>query len=106
MHLHKKDFTWQLRRYETKGLSLKIIFKHPEYISAFGVDTFKVIFKNAELFLSPQSETMKSTPDDYTVTVSIPPQAMDALTKEEMQDLQLKEKVVMIPLLVFSMVAF
>ena len=83
MHLDKKDFTWQLRRYESNGLTLKIIFKHPEYISVFGVDTFKVIFKNAEFFLSPQSETMKSTPDDYTVIVSIPPQAMDALTKEE-----------------------
>ena len=45
---------------------------------------------------------MKSTPDDYTVIVSIPTQAMDALTKEEMQDLQFKSKVVITFLLMFA----
>ena len=49
---------------------------------------------------------MLSTPDDYTLTVSIPPQAIDALTEEELQDVQLKVKVVTIILMIVTRLFF
>ena len=49
---------------------------------------------------------MLSTPDDFTQTVSIPPQAIDALTEEELQDVRLKVKVVSIILMIVTRLFF
>ena len=73
MYLDKKGFQWQLKEYNQESLSLKFKFDHPKYISVFGIDVMKVVFKNTEELFAPLDGTSSSIPDGFTQTINLPP---------------------------------
>ena len=77
----KKQFTWRLSKYDEEGLLLELSFEYPLYISVFAIDTLKIKFRNAEEFFS-SNDAKDSLPDDFTITIKIPPQAPNLMTDE------------------------
>ena len=73
LYAYKKTFTWNLASYNDHGFKLQFKFDHPKYISFGGKDTLKITIKNAEQFLQPQNERLKSVPDGYSLTLKLPP---------------------------------
>ena len=85
----KKGFSWELTVYESDKIALKFKFEHPAYISVGHTpDTIRIEISNADMFFSPTSPDMKSTPDGYTLIQKIPPQGVDLLSEVEVEAAQ------------------
>ena len=49
----KKGFIWSLKSYDDTHMSLKVDFKHPNYISVGGSDTLKITYSNTDKYFKP-----------------------------------------------------
>ena len=79
-YIDKKEFTWDVISYDTDGFIFKLTFKDSKYISTSAPDTLKITFKNASDFMNPENKGLESVPDEFTLTVKIPPQGENLMS--------------------------
>ena len=73
LYIDKKGYSWEIVRYDEKGIEFKFKFEHPKYISVEDPDTMLVRFYNTADYLMPVDEEKLPVPEGYTMTIKLPP---------------------------------
>ena len=82
LYWEKKGFTWSLTNYNDDVMGLKVNFENPKYISIGGTDTLKVTLSNTKKYLQPENSDLETIPDGFTLSIKLPPQGVNLMSKE------------------------
>jgi len=85
-------------------MDFKVIFENPMYISVGDPDTLKVTYRNAIKYLEPQEKGRSTIPDGFTMTIKLPPQGRDLLSKKQLRSMKDSAQQVVLSQLIMAMI--
>ena len=75
----KKDFEWELKRFDQEFMMFDVIFEDPKVISIDTYDTLILTFNNTEFFIESVNDDKLTIPNGFNVTITLPPQENDLI---------------------------